>query len=313
MSRTRRALSPMASPRCAAGTHWLMIIGPGVPGSVAARQGAIQRRAVLAELLQPFELVELRPEIERHLGRRARRRVRGPGRRSASSVPAKSFAASRSSAASCDSTIACSSAASLRIGVHDLGDLRRILGVVEHAAAVHRRRHRGRGVGEHRHALVERLDDRHAEAFVLAGAQEQIGDVVERRQLLVRHVAEEVHVRRAEPRDQRGAAARGTSRSRCTSRPAAAGRADCGGCDRRGTRGSRPRTSCSGSPGRRTSRWSTSSSNPPASARSGGDVEMGEVRARPAARRSPGIRAPRARAGCTPSRRAPARSDRCRR
>ena len=38
---------------------------------------------------------------------------------------------------------------------------------------------------------------------MLARAEEQIGDVVESRQLLVRHVAEEMHVRGAEPRDER--------------------------------------------------------------------------------------------------------------
>ena len=113
----------------------------------------------------------------------------------------------------------------------------RILRVVEHAAAVHRRRHRRRRVGEHRDALVERLDERHAEAFVLAGAEEQIGDVVERRQLLVRDLPEEVHVGRAEPRDQRRAASPGSARSRRTSRRAAAATADCAASGRRGRRG----------------------------------------------------------------------------
>ena len=78
----------------------------------------------------------------------------------------------------------------------------RILVVVQHAGAVHRRRNRRGGVGEHRHLLVERLDQGHAEAFVLAGAQEQIGDLVEGHQFFVRHMADEVDVRRAERRRQ---------------------------------------------------------------------------------------------------------------
>ena len=86
---------------------------------------------------------------------------------------------------------------------HHARDLERILGVVQHAAAVHRRRHRRRGVSEDRDLLVEALDERDAEALVLAGAQEEVRHVVQRGELLVRDVAEEVDVRRAEPRDQR--------------------------------------------------------------------------------------------------------------
>ena len=81
--------------------------------------------------------------------------------------------------------------------------------------AVHRRRHRGGGVGEHRHLLVERLDERHAEALVLARAQEQVGDLVVGDQLFVGHVADEVHVGDAERRRPAGAATRGSARSRC--------------------------------------------------------------------------------------------------
>ena len=80
--------------------------------------------------------------------------------------------------------------------------MQRIAILEQHAGAVHGRGHRGRGEREHRHLLVERLDDRHAEALVLAGTQEQIGDVVEGDQLLVGDVADEVHVAGAEPADQ---------------------------------------------------------------------------------------------------------------
>ena len=72
------------------------------------------------------------------------------------------------------------------------------------------------GVRDHRNLLVERLDDRHAEAFVRARAEEEIGDVVVGRQLRVGHVPGEVHVRHAEPRARADAASRGTSRSRHT-------------------------------------------------------------------------------------------------
>ena len=72
----------------------------------------------------------------------------------------------------------------------------------EHAGAVHRRRHGRRGIGQHGHLLVERFDERHAEAFVLAGAQKQIGDVVVRDELFVGHVPDEMHVRAAELLDQ---------------------------------------------------------------------------------------------------------------
>ena len=90
---------------------------------------------------------------------------RGCRRRSRSSVPSKSRPRSRSTAASCPSTIA---SCSVRIGqdrVHQRGDVARILVVEQHAGAVHRRRHGRRGIGEHRHLLVERFDQRHAEAL----------------------------------------------------------------------------------------------------------------------------------------------------
>ena len=128
---------------------------------------------------------------------------------------------------------------------------------IEHAAAVHRRRHGRGGIGEHRHALVERLDDRHAEAFVLARAQKQIGDVVERRQLLVGDLAEDVHVAHAEPRDERVQLRAGTPRSRRTSRRGSAARAGCRASGTRGRTGSDRPAACSGSRGRRTGCSST--------------------------------------------------------
>ena len=87
-------------------------------------------------------------------------------------------------------------------GVHQRCDVRRILVVVQDAGAVHRRRHGRGGVGQHRNLLVERLDERHAEALVLARAQEEIGDLVERHQFLVRDLPDEMDVGVAERRRQ---------------------------------------------------------------------------------------------------------------
>ena len=70
-------------------------------------------------------------------------------------------------------------------GVDERRHVHRILVVEEHAGAVHCCRHRRRRVRDHRHLLVEGLDDRHAEAFVLAGTQKDVGDIVKRHQLLV--------------------------------------------------------------------------------------------------------------------------------
>ena len=60
-----------------------------------------------------------------------------------------------------------------------------ILVVEQDAGAVHSVGHRGGGVGEHRHLLIERLDKRNTESFVLAGAQEEVRDVVVRHQLFI--------------------------------------------------------------------------------------------------------------------------------
>ena len=97
--------------------------------------------------------------------------------------------------------------------VHQRGDMERILVVEQHAGAVHRRRHRRGRVGQHRHLLVERFDQRHAEAFVLAGAQEQVGQLVVGDQLVIRDMADEVDVREAELVDQVGRAPRSSVRT----------------------------------------------------------------------------------------------------
>ena len=122
-------------------------------------------------------------------------------------------------------------------GVDDRRDVRGILVGVEHAAAVHRRRDRRRRVGDDRQADVERLHQRHAEPLVLAGAQEQVGDLVVGGELGVRHVAEEVDVVRAEVRDQLLQHREVALEARPTSRPAAAATARCGAACRRGSAG----------------------------------------------------------------------------
>ena len=141
--------------------------------------------------------------------RRIRRRSRAACRRSPSAAAGRPPRAAPSTIASCSVGVR-------HDRVHQRARRARILVLEQHAGAVHRRRHGGRGVGEHRHLLVERLDDRHAEAFVLAGAEKQIGDVVEGDQLLVRDVADEVHVRRRRARRPAGAATRGSARTRCS-------------------------------------------------------------------------------------------------
>ena len=123
------------------------------------------------------------------------RRSRGPGRRSRgpAAAPAPRPGRRRSAPRDRDRSTTASTIAATCAG---------ILVGVEHAAAVHRRRNRRRGVGDDRQADVERLHQRHAEALVLAGAEEQVGDLVAGGELGVRDVAEEVDVVRAEVRDQ---------------------------------------------------------------------------------------------------------------
>ena len=134
----------------------------------------------------------------------------------ASSVPAKSRPRSRASAASWPATMRSCSACVGDDGVDQRRDVGRVARSYSTPApsivagtAVAR-------VGQHRDLLVERLDERHAEPLVLARAQEEVGDVVVRRQLLVRDVAEEVHVRRRRAARRAAAASRGTARTRCT-------------------------------------------------------------------------------------------------
>ena len=217
-SRTRRALSPIASPLCAAGTHWLMIM----------HQSALRQR--LVDRTGRIRAGALRAPARRRTAARNRRRPAAAARagadRSRRRTPAAcrrspSPAADRPRRAGPRRSRSCSAA----IGqdrVHQRRHVHRILVVEQHAGAVHRRRHRRRRVGEHRHLLVERLDERHAEAFVLARAQEQIGDLVEGDQLLVRDVADEVHVRSAERRRPAGAATPDSARIRSGRRRSAA-------------------------------------------------------------------------------------------
>ncbi len=211
-SRTRRALSPMASPRCAAGTHWLTIIGrsPHVAGGSSSASAALASAPPAARGTPGGTGAaprDARPA--RHLSQKSKATPgcagaaarRAPARRSRAAAcrrspsPAADRAprpARRRSApadARSDTTASISAATCSRV-----------LRVVENARAVHGRRHGGRGVGQHRHALVERLDQRDAEPFVFARAQEHVRHVVERRQLLVGDVAQEMHVRRTPSR-----------------------------------------------------------------------------------------------------------------
>ena len=184
----RRALSPIASPRCAAGTHWLTIMAAPedhVSPSRSPRQRLVERRPVHPQLLELLGRVELLPEVERHVRRRRGAARRGSSSTKPSRVPSKSLARSRSTAASCRRRSR-PAARRRQDGVHQRRHVDRVLVVEQHAAAVHRRRNRRGRVGEHRHLLVERFDERHAEALVFARAQEQVGDVVVGDQLLVR-------------------------------------------------------------------------------------------------------------------------------
>ena len=193
-------------------------------GAVADRVARVRRRHPLVDDHRPRRLRQRlvdagpiraaapRAPAPRRTAARSRTRRAGAGARGAarmrstkpSSVPAKSFARSRSTAASWPRTISSCRAAVRDDRVHQRRDVERVLVVEQHAGAVHRRRHGGRRVREHRHLLVERLDERHAESLVLARAQEQIRDLVVGDELLVRHVAGEVHVGVAERRRPAG-------------------------------------------------------------------------------------------------------------
>ena len=163
---------------------------PGTRTRVPPVRQRLERRGpVGAELFERLGLSHLVPEVERHRRRGPRVARAAPRRRTAAAGRRSRGASSRSSAASCRATTASRSAASDTTASTSAGDLHRILAVIEDAAAVHRGRH-GRGrVGQHRHAHVERFHQRHAEALVLAGAQEHVGDVVIGRELLVADVA----------------------------------------------------------------------------------------------------------------------------
>ena len=191
----------MASPRWAAGTHWLMIMSR-IPARLlrAEARYSAGRYCRSSSSRSNWSNCAQKSNATSGAGRGGRSRAaprteQRPGK----VLPAQAV---EGGVLRFDDRLLERGVAEHR--VHHLRHLAGILGSVEHAAAVHRRRDRRGRIGHDRHPLVERLDQRHAEPLVLAGAQEQIGDVVERRQLLVRHVAEEMDVRCAEPGDQRG-------------------------------------------------------------------------------------------------------------
>ena len=86
-------------------------------------------------------------------------------------------------------------------GVDQGRDSERILVVVEDARAVHGPRHGRGGKRQDRHAHVERLHQRHTEAFVLTRAEEDVGQLVVGGELGVADVTQEMHVRHSEPVD----------------------------------------------------------------------------------------------------------------
>ena len=228
MSRTRRALSPIASPAVRR-RHPLVDDhrgrGPRLGGRrvrmAARRVGAARVRisspdrrprspaapctapAGTAAAPRAARTDRTGPRSPRHLGRR-----RAAPRRAAWSTNAQQRAgevlraAGAPSAASCERDDRVLESGSSRTAA--------ISRAISNGSLRRRRARRRRPSSPARPSPRRRaparacrsLDERHAEALVLAGAEEQIRDVVERGQLLVRHVAEEVHVRRAEPRDR---------------------------------------------------------------------------------------------------------------
>ena len=163
------------------------------------RQCLERRRTIHPDLFELLGQRHLIPEIERRRRVRHARAAAGPDRRSRSSVPPKSRASSRSQRRilAADDAIR-----ERRVGddlVDEPGDGRSgSLSVTRTPRAVHRRRHGRRGVGDDRHAHVKRFHQRHAEALVLAGAEEDVGHLVVGDELFVRYVTEEVHVGRAD-------------------------------------------------------------------------------------------------------------------
>ena len=170
----RRALSPMASPLCAAGTHWLTIT-PALPATPYTRPAdtygfprVLRKRRTDARSRTPRAA---RPAAARS----------GCGSTKRSSVPSKSFACSLSTAASCPSTISSCRSGFDRIASISAATCAGCLSsystpapsiVAGTAVAAYART----GI-----CFVERLDQRHAEAFVFACAEEQVGELRSRR------------------------------------------------------------------------------------------------------------------------------------
>ena len=148
--------------------------GPPSSGEIgSARNAAGRRWRIIFEL---FGQLELPPEIVRDRRRRPPRRGQDLFDEARAARREILGAAAASSAASCASRTCSSSAPSDRSAFISAATRRGSRDVVQNAAAVHRGRHRGRRIGQDRHALVERLDERHAEPFVLARAEKQIGE-----------------------------------------------------------------------------------------------------------------------------------------
>ena len=164
-------------------------------------QRLVNRRPVQPQFLELLCGVELLPEVERHSrGGGARTRpdpVDEAEQRSGEVLCPQPFDRGQLSV---DNRV-------LQRGIrHDRVDERRhvhrILVIEEHTGAIHRRRDSRRCVRNHRHLFVERLYDRDAEPLVLAGAEKDIGDVVERHELFVRNVPDEMDMFGVECRHQ---------------------------------------------------------------------------------------------------------------
>ncbi len=207
MARIRRALSPIASPACAAGTHWLTI----TPVPLAGRS---RRTADSAGTLPA-------PRASRTA---ARSRTRPAGRLVSvkTGSPRRSravFGRNPSPAGGRPGVELLLHDRLLEIGIREEADherrhVRRILCVEQDPRSVHRRGHGGRGVRENRHLFVEGFYQGHAEAFVFAAAEKQVGQFVVGNQLRVRDVAREMNVLEAELVHQVCSTLRSTARRR---------------------------------------------------------------------------------------------------
>ncbi len=199
----------MASPLCAAGTHWLTIIvrrlalsdarvfASGVEGQ--SQEGG---RAMRLELVELLRLRRPDPRSRRRCPAAACAATRARCRHAPASVAGKILRFKASQRRVLPVNDAIDQVAIVDDGVDERRHVHRILVRIQNAGAVHRRGHRRRRVGEHRHAHVKRFDQRHAEALVLAGRYEDVGDLVVGRQLFVRDVADEVHVAAVEAGDE---------------------------------------------------------------------------------------------------------------